>query len=87
MGVRVRVRVRVEVRVRVRGESAFDFSKSPECRAVVGEVLFSTNRNLQAPRGLVGSSTISDEGLAVRILVTPISLFQLWFFFCSKSVV
>ena len=40
----------------------------------------STNRNRQVPRGLVGSSTISDEGLAVRISVTPFSLFQLWFF-------
>ena len=41
----------------------------------------STNRNRQAPRGLVGSSTISDEGSAGRISVMPFSLFQLWFFF------
>ena len=43
----------------------------------------STNRNRQVPCGLVGSSTISDEGLAVRISVMPFSLFQLWFFFRS----
>ena len=36
---------------------------------------------LQVLRGLhvVGRSTISDEGLAVRISVTPLSLFQLRF--------
>ena len=31
----------------------------------------STDRNRQVPHGLVGSSTISDEGLAVRISVMP----------------
>ena len=63
------------------------FRKARNVEQLLVKYFFSTNRNLQVPRGLVGSSTISDEGLAVRILVTPISLFQLWFFFWSKSVV
>ena len=40
----------------------------------------STNRSRRVPRGLVGSSMISDERWAVRISVTPFSLFQLWVF-------
>ena len=41
----------------------------------------STDRTRQAPRGHVGSSTISREELAARISVIRISFFQLWFFF------
>ena len=45
----------------------------------------STVRNRQVPRVPVGSSTISDEGLAVPISVMPISLFQISFFFFVRS--
>ena len=63
------------------------FRKARNVEQLLVKHFFSTHRNLQVPRGLVGSSTISDEGLAAQILVTPIFLFQLWFFFWSKSVV
>ena len=72
----------------VRGEKCVRGARNVEQLFVFFFLLrSSTDRNRQVPRGIVGSSTISNEGLAVQISVTPFSLFHLWFFFLFEVAV